>query len=77
MSNQRPNSTVEFKQTEKEKKQVLHLMNKGFVMRVIIAELKKKINWKERDQELEDLCNRFRRNDGRYDVVVPGSGGKG
>lgn len=23
-----------------------------------------------------ELCNRFRRNDGRYDVLVPGSGGK-
>jgi len=38
--------------------------------------MKKSINWKDRHKELEELCNRFRRNDGRYDVVVPGSGGK-
>ena len=25
---------------------------------------------------LQELCNRYRRNDGRYDVIVPGSGGK-
>lgn len=35
-----------------------------------------KINWKEREQELRDLCNRFRRKDGYYDVIVPSSGGK-
>ena len=34
------------------------------------------INWDERRRELEDLCNRHRSNDGSYDVVVPGSGGK-
>ena len=34
------------------------------------------INWDERRKELEDLCNKHRSNDGSYDVVVPGSGGK-
>ena len=28
------------------------------------------------EKELIELCNRFRRSDGGYDVVVPGSGGK-
>jgi N-acetyl sugar amidotransferase len=36
----------------------------------------KKINWKERDKELKDLCDRHRRRDGGYDVIVPCSGGK-
>ena len=35
-----------------------------------------KIDWKAREQELRDLCNRFRRKDGYYDVIVPSSGGK-
>ncbi len=35
-----------------------------------------KINWGEREKELMNLCDRFRRNDGRYDVIVPSSGGK-
>jgi len=34
------------------------------------------INWKDREKELMDLCDKFRRNDGNFDVVVPGSGGK-
>lgn len=40
------------------------------------AEYKAQIDWSERERELVDLCNRFRRNDGRYDVIVPCSGGK-
>ena len=41
------------------------------------AEFKKtKINWKERDQELQELCDKYRKNDGSYDVIVPSSGGK-
>ncbi|MDO8652471.1 MAG: N-acetyl sugar amidotransferase [Undibacterium sp.] len=34
------------------------------------------IDWREREKELEDLCNRYRRNDGSFDVLVPSSGGK-
>ncbi|MBS3067611.1 N-acetyl sugar amidotransferase [Candidatus Micrarchaeota archaeon] len=34
------------------------------------------INWGEREQMLQELCNQYRRNDGSFDVVVPGSGGK-
>jgi N-acetyl sugar amidotransferase len=34
------------------------------------------IDWNIREKEFEDLCDRFRRKDGRYDVVVPSSGGK-
>jgi len=41
------------------------------------AEFKKtKINWEERDKELQELCDKHRRNDGSYDVIVPSSGGK-
>lgn len=37
---------------------------------------KSKIDWDQRDRELRDLCDRHRRNDGRFDVIVPSSGGK-
>lgn len=41
------------------------------------AEYKRtQIDWSERERELMDLCDRHRRNDGRYDVIVPCSGGK-
>ena len=34
------------------------------------------VNWKERERELKDLLDRFRSRNGKYDVIVPGSGGK-
>ncbi|MEW6386707.1 MAG: N-acetyl sugar amidotransferase [Thermodesulfobacteriota bacterium] len=35
-----------------------------------------KVDWKEREQRFLDLLDRHRRRDGRYDVLVPCSGGK-
>lgn len=40
------------------------------------AEQKEKINWLDRENELIDLCNQHRKNNGGYDVIVPCSGGK-
>ncbi len=34
------------------------------------------IDWRERESECARLLDRYRRNDGTWDVVVPGSGGK-
>ena len=34
------------------------------------------IDWKSRQQQLEELCDKYRRSDGSYDVIVPVSGGK-
>ena len=76
MNNQRPASTVEFKQTDKENKQTLAFGEDGICDACRYAEMKKSINWEDRHKELDNLCSRFRRNDGRYDVIVPGSGGK-
>ena len=41
------------------------------------AEFKRRsVDWTERESELLQLLDRHRRNDGRYDVIVPCSGGK-
>jgi hypothetical protein len=41
------------------------------------AKIKKtKIDWLKRDKELQELCDKHRKNDGSYDVIVPSSGGK-
>lgn len=41
------------------------------------AEYKRsKIDWSERERELIELCNNYRKNNGEYDVIVPCSGGK-
>jgi N-acetyl sugar amidotransferase len=76
MSNQRPSSAVEFKQKETDKKDFLAFGADGICDACRYAEFKKSINWMDREAELKELCNRFRRNDGRYDVIIPGSGGK-
>ncbi|MBI4125575.1 MAG: N-acetyl sugar amidotransferase [Deltaproteobacteria bacterium] len=34
------------------------------------------VDWKKRERELQDICNRYRSSDGSFDVVVPCSGGK-
>ncbi|MEQ8314076.1 MAG: N-acetyl sugar amidotransferase [Gammaproteobacteria bacterium] len=34
------------------------------------------INWESRHKELEVLCDKHRKNNGEYDVIVPCSGGK-
>ena len=40
------------------------------------AVYKRKIDWKLREKKLIELCNKFRSKDGRFDVLVPCSGGK-
>lgn len=33
-------------------------------------------DWKKRENELQELCDKFRKKNGEYDVIVPCSGGK-
>jgi N-acetyl sugar amidotransferase len=76
ISNQRPSSTVEFRSTIDSKKETISFGVDGICDACRYVEYKKTINWEDREKELLQLCDRFRRNDGRYDVIVPGSGGK-
>lgn len=59
-----------------QKKTFIHFDENGVCDACNYAEIKKKINWEEREKELYDLLGKFRRTDGRFDVIVPGSGGK-
>jgi N-acetyl sugar amidotransferase len=76
MNNQRPSSTVEFKNKPGEIKKAIFFDEHGVCDACNFAEKKKSIDWSDRERELKELCDRHRRSDGRYDVVVPGSGGK-
>ncbi len=77
MSNQRPNSTVEFHHSIESKKSTLHLNEAGICDACLLSKKKEKeINWQEREKQLIELCNQFRRHDGAYDCIVSGSGGK-
>lgn len=77
ISNQRPNSAVEFKHTAATKKKTIFFDEKGVCDACRLAELKKRtINWDEREKQLVKLCNKYRCQDGAYDCLVSGSGGK-
>ncbi len=75
-SNQRPSSTIEFKHTTQHKHKTLHFDEEGVCDACRYAEMKEKIDWKKRENELIVLLDKYRRNDGRYDCIVSGSGGK-
>ena len=62
MSNQRPRITFD---------------EDGVCSACNFSEMKKnKFDWTKREEELIKLLDKHRRNDGRYDVIVPCSGGK-
>jgi N-acetyl sugar amidotransferase len=77
ISNQRPNSAVEYDHTSASKKKTIAFDAEGVCDACRLAEQKKTtIDWAAREQQLKELCDRHRKNDGSYDCVVPGSGGK-
>ncbi len=76
ISNQRPNSAVEFSHTRDSKKSTIQFDENGICDACRAIEIKKKTNWEQREKELVALCDRFRKTDGLYDCIVPGSGGK-
>lgn len=77
ISNQRPNSCVETKNSHIQKKEVIHFGEDGVCDGCKAVEQKMNaIDWKEREKELFELCDKYRKNDGSYDCLVPGSGGK-
>lgn len=77
ISNQRPNSTVEFKNLNTKKKDTIAFNKEGICDACQYHLVKdEKIDWNSREEKLVALLDKYRRNDGYYDVVVPGSGGK-
>jgi N-acetyl sugar amidotransferase len=76
MSNQRPVSAIEFKHTRESKKTTLNFDDNGTCDACLTAETKENIDWEDREKELLNLLDKHRRNDGNYDCLVPGSGGK-
>ncbi|MDR3175996.1 MAG: N-acetyl sugar amidotransferase [Desulfovibrio sp.] len=77
ISNQRPNSAVEFRHTKNSQKQTIHFDGENVCDACRFAEKKTvSIDWNEREHALQEICNRHRSKDGSYDCLVPGSGGK-
>jgi len=76
MSNQRPGSYPEFRHKPDRLTPTLAIDEDGVCDACRYAEQKEQINWPGREEELLRLLEKHRRNDGYYDCVVPGSGGK-
>jgi len=78
MSNQMPMSSNEYLHTQDSTKNTLSFDENGVCHACRFNHLKEDgaIDWAERDRELVELCNQFRRDDGSYDCIVGGSGGK-
>ena len=77
ISNQRPNSSVEYEHTKASKKKTIFFDADGVCDACRLADEKHNtIDWDDRERALRELCDRHRRTDGKYDCIVPGSGGK-
>ena len=76
ISNQRPSSAVEFKHTAKSKKDTINFDDEGVCDACKNADVKEQTDWVDREKQLIDLLDRYRKTDGSYDCLVPGSGGK-
>ncbi len=78
MSNQKPNSCFEFEHTIDSVKKSMHIQADGVCDACHACHDKTTgaIDWDLREKELWELCDKYRKNDGSYDCLVPGSGGK-
>jgi N-acetyl sugar amidotransferase len=76
MSNQRPGSVPEYRHTLHQKKPTLVIGEDGICDACRFAVLKDTVDWEAREEELLKLLDKYRRDDGHYDILVPGSGGK-
>jgi len=75
ISNQRPSTSPEYKK-KSSVVSTIGFSEDGICDACKFTEYKKTIDWEKREAELKALLDRHRRNDGHYDVLVPGSGGK-
>jgi len=77
ISNQRPNSAVEYTHTKESKKATINFDESGICDACNFTERKRHtIDWVDREKQLRELCDKYRKNDGSYDCITPGSGGK-
>jgi N-acetyl sugar amidotransferase len=77
MTNQKPYSLNETKNSKSSKKNGLGFNREGICSACSYHQLKeKKINWSAREKELLKMLDQYRKNNGEYDCIVSGSGGK-
>ena len=75
ISNQRPNSVVEFKNIDNNKKGIEFDKNGICSACNFSSKKKNQMDWGKREKELLKIFSKYRKKSG-YDCIVPGSGGK-
>ena len=69
ISNQRPNSAIEYSHTRNTIKKTINFSEDGICDACKHHDNKKQvIDWNERDKQLRELCDKHRSKDGSYDV---------
>ena len=76
ISNQRPNSTIEFNHNKKSKKKTLYIDKNGVSDSWKYSRTKHRIDYNIREKQLLKLLDKHRGKHGEFDCIVPGSGGK-
>ncbi len=76
ISNQRPNSAIEFYHNKDTKKKTLSIDKNKISDSWKYSRMKLRINYKERKKKLLKLLEKHRGKYGEFDCIVPGSGGK-
>ncbi len=76
VSNQRPVSKVEFLNSKTTKSKGVHIDKNRISDPWKYSRIKKKIDYKIRENQLLKLLSKYRSNSKNYDCIVPGSGGK-
>ncbi len=76
-SNQYPASIPEFTHSvDRKNAKYVNFNDQNICDACIQSTVKEKINWEERENSLLNLLDKHRKNNGEYDCIVPGSGGK-
>tara|TARA_B100001989_G_C24540873_1_gene467489 strand:- start:1257 stop:2525 length:1269 start_codon:yes stop_codon:yes gene_type:complete len=77
ISNQRPSSIQEFHHdSQRTGAKYINFSKEGICDACNYNHEKKKIDWVKREHELEKLLDKYRKDNGDYDCLIPGSGGK-
>jgi N-acetyl sugar amidotransferase len=76
ISNQRPSSTVEFSSLNGKNKTGIFLDENQICSACLYSKKKSEIDWVEREKQLFNFLEKYRKNNGEHDCIVPSSGGK-
>ena len=76
ISNQRPSSTVEFRNSDGKNKSGIFINEEGICDACSYHKKKNNIDWKNREDQLFQFLDKYRKNNGEHDCIVPSSGGK-